>query len=107
MTDDDHDDRLTRRAADLDLHDLVGMYHQLNTRLAVMESRVIMQDDRMETLEIRLKDMWDGVKEVLDLLRKHIEQENQNQVRMLIAIIATLLSVVGFAGAMLINYVLK
>lgn len=98
---------LTRRRADYDTHELACFIHRLDTRVSVLETRMTTQDDRLSSIEDELRDANKGVQRVLDCLQAHTRQEDQDRVKLLGFVVATLLSVLGFAGAATINHLLK
>lgn len=98
---------LTRRRADYDTHELACFIHRLDTRVSVLETRMTTQDDRLSSIEDELRDANMGVQRVLDCLQAHTRQEDQDRVKLLGFVVATLLSVLGFAGAAMVNHLLK
>lgn len=98
---------LTRRRADYDTHELACFIHRLDTRVSVLETRMTTQDDRLSSIEAELRDANLGVQRVLDCLQAHTRQEDQDRVKLLGFVVATLLSVLGFAGAALLNHLLR
>ncbi|MDS4020659.1 MAG: hypothetical protein RKR03_09175 [Candidatus Competibacter sp.] len=99
--------QLTRRRADYDTHELACFIHRLDTRVSVLETRMTTQDDRLSSIEEELRDANLGVQRVLDCLQAHTRQEDQDRVKLLGFVVATLLSVLGFAGAAMINHLLR
>lgn len=98
---------LTRRRADYDTHELACFIHRLDTRVSVLETRMTTQDDRLSRIEDRIGDANMGVQRVLDCLQVHVRQEDRDRVKLLGFVIATLLSVIGFAGAAIIKHLLQ
>lgn len=74
--------------------------HNLDKRLAVVETRQEMQDHRIESIETTGR-------EILTMLRAHVEQESKDRVKIMGAILAVLLSIVGFAATVLTNHLVK
>lgn len=98
---------LTRRRADYDAHDLACSIHRLDTRVSVLETRMGIQDARLGDIEREIRDTNHCVQKVLQVLSDHVEKENRDRIKLMGAIIATLLSVVGFAGTILFNHLVK
>lgn len=98
---------IERRSGWQGFGDLVQAIHQLETRVAILESRSGAQDDRLLKIEEDLKDTKNGVYDILTSLQLHVEQESNDRSKLLLGVIATLLSVIGFGAATLINYLLK
>lgn len=98
---------LNRRRSDFDLHELICNVHRLDTRVSVLETRMGVQDGRLASIEAKLADANDGVQKVLDVLAAHVKEESADRLKLLGLIIATLLSILGFAGAALVNHLLR
>lgn len=98
---------IERRSGWQGIGDLVQAIHQLETRVVILESRSGMQDDRLLKIEEDLRDTKKGVYSILTSLQLHVEQEGNDRAKLLLGVVATLLSVIGFGAATLINYLLK
>lgn len=97
-----------RRASWRELHALVlEIQHEFDKRISIVEVRMNGQDDRLGNIEADLRETNHGVQRVLQVLNAHVEQEQKERGRLLLGVIATLLSVLGYAGAQLLQYLLK
>lgn len=74
--------------------------HNLDKRLAVVETRQEMQDHRIESIETTAH-------EILVMLRTHVEQEAKDRTKVIGALVAVLLSIIGFAATVLVNHMVK
>lgn len=74
--------------------------HNLDKRLAVVETRQEMQDHRIESIETTAH-------EILVMLRTHVEQEAKDRLKIMGALVAVLLSIIGFAVTVLTNHLMK
>jgi hypothetical protein len=90
-----------------DIHTLVGMVHQLDKRVAVLEAKLEAQEGRTAAIEGVVHDTQDSVQEVLSVLREHVDQENKDRIKLMGVIVMTLLSIVGFAATLLLNHLLS
>ena len=93
-----------RRANAEDIRDIARCYHQLDTRVAVLETRMDAQDGRLGVIEHDLRETRVGVQRVLQTLEGHVEQENRDRVKLLVGIVTILVSVVGFGMSTAIRY---
>ncbi len=98
---------IERRSGWADNSAVLSAIHQLETRVAVLETRAGAQDDRLLTIENDLRDTKTGVQRVLQCLQDHTVIEEKDRVKLLIWIIATLLSVIGFGVAAIWEYLSK
>lgn len=98
---------IERRAGWADNSAVLSAIHQLETRVAVLETRAGAQDDRLLTIENDLRDTKTGVQRVLQCLQDHTVIEEKDRVKLLTWIIATLLSVIGFGVAAIWEYLSK
>lgn len=87
----------------VDIHALVGMVHQLDKRIAVLEARLEAQEDRTVAIEGVVHNTQNSVQEVLGVLRAHVEQENKDRIKIMVGIVMTLLSTLGFTVSLLVN----
>lgn len=95
-----------RRMGWFDNSAVLHAIHQLETRVAVLETRAGAQDDRLLSIESEIKGVKTDVKTVLECLQTHVIDEEQNRTKLLEWVVATLLSVIGFGVAGVINYLL-
>jgi hypothetical protein len=98
---------IERRSGWADNSAVLSAIHQLETRVAVLETRAGAQDDRLLTIENDLRDTKTGVQRVLQCLQDHTVIEEKDRVKLLTWIIATLLSVIGFGVAAIWEYLSK
>lgn len=98
---------IERRAGWSDNAAVLSAIHQLETRVAVLETRAGAQDDRLLTIEGDLKDTKMGVHKVLQCLQDHTVIEEKDRVKLLMWIIATLLSVIGFGITAVWQFLLR
>lgn len=96
-----------RRAGWSDNSAILSAIHQLETRVAVLETRAGAQDDRLLTIETDLKDTKAGVLSLLRSLQDHTIIEEKDRVKLLTWIIATLISVIGFGFAAIWQLTIK
>lgn len=95
-----------RRMGWFDNSAVLSAIHQLETRVAVLETRAGAQDDRLLSIESEIKGIKTDVQAVLECLQAHMVAEENNRVKLLEWVIATLLSVIGFGIVSVINYLL-
>lgn len=95
-----------RRMGGFDNSAVLSAIHQLETRVAVLETRAGAQDDRLLSIESEIKGIKTDVQAVLECLQAHMVAEENNRVKLLEWVIATLLSVIGFGIVSVINYFL-
>lgn len=98
---------LTRLAVDHDMHDLVCSVHHLGERVLVLETKMGVSDGRLRSIEGEIRDTKTEVGNVLGCLQGHIQNEEKQKNQVLMWVIATLLSVLGFGAAALINHLLS
>lgn len=98
---------MERRAGWSDNSAVLSAIHQLETRVAVLETRAGAQDDRLLTIETDLKDTKNGVQRVLQCFQDHAVIEEKDRVRLLAWIVATLLSVIGFGVTAIWQFILR
>lgn len=98
---------IERRSGWADNSAVLSAIHQLETRVAALETRAGAQDDRLLTIENDLRDTKTGVQRVLQCLQDHTVIEEKDRVKLLTWIIATLLSVIGFGVAAIWQYLIK
>lgn len=103
----DQPEELTRRKVDSEVHELSGFIHKIDTRVSVLETRMEIQDARLKEIEREIRETNLCVQRVLQVLSEHVEKENKDRIKLMAAIITTLLSVLGFAGTMMISHFLK
>lgn len=97
---------IERRSGWSDNSAVLSAIHQLETRVAVLETRAGAQDDRLLTIEKDLKDTKTGVQRVLQCFQDHAVIEEKDRVKLLTWIVATLLSVIGFGVTAVWQYLL-
>lgn len=100
----DDDDQSERRISASDIREIARNQHGQDTRLAVLESRMDGQERRMTGIEAQIGETKKGVDELKDMLVKHATAETEQQNRILVWVIMTLLSVVGSVSLLLINH---
>jgi len=100
-------DGLTRREIGHEVHELSGAMHKLDTRVSVLETRIEIQDNRLQEIEREIREANLCVQRVLQVLSEHVEKENKDRIRLMAAIITTLLSVIGFAGTVVVGHFMK
>ncbi|MDG4552872.1 MAG: hypothetical protein P9E24_01285 [Candidatus Competibacter sp.] len=98
---------LTRRAVDHDMHALVCSVHHLGERVLVLETKMGVSDGRLRSIEDEIRGTKTEVGNVLGCLQGHIQNEEKQKNQVLMWVIATLLSVLGFGAAALINHLLS
>lgn len=98
---------IERRSGWSDNSAVLSAIHQLETRVAVLETRAGAQDDRLLTIENDLKDTKTGVQQLLQCLQQHTVAEGKDRVKLLSWIVATLLSVIGFGVAAIWQYFIR
>ena len=97
---------LTHRTLDDDVHGLARSFHQLSERVLVMETRMNISDGRLLSIETEVRGTKTKVSNVLGCLQTHIQTEENQKNQLLMWIITTLLSVLGFGAVALINHLL-
>lgn len=104
----DHCGDEDRRSSWRELHALVlDIQHEFDKRISIVEVRMSGQDGRLGNIEVDMRATKQGIQHVLDVLNTHVEQEQKDRSKLFVGIIATLLSVLGFAGTALINHLLR
>lgn len=96
-----------RRSGWSDNAAVLSAIHQLETRVAVLETRAGAQDDRLLTIENDLKDTKTGVHRLLQCLQEHTIIEEKDRVKLLTWIVATLISVIGFGFVAVWQLIIK
>lgn len=106
MTDDDSLRPITeRRITAVDFHDIARSYHKLDTRVAVLETRMDTQDHRLTEIERQIGELSKTTEEILTKLTAHIAAESTIQIRLMIGIGMTFLGVIaGRLGIQLPNF---
>lgn len=99
-----NDDNSERRTSSADIRDIARCYHALDTRVAVLETRIDGQDQRLGTIEADIREIKSGIGRVLEALGEHTRQEDRDRVKLMAAVVATLLSVLGFFGVTLFEH---
>lgn len=84
-----------RRTSAADFHELVRGYHKLDTRVAVVETRMDAQDHRLADIETEIRHIKETVNQVLDKLNQHAAAESTMQLKMMIGIAITFLGVLA------------
>lgn len=93
-----------RRDTAQDLRDIIGYMHAMDTRVAVLESRMNGQDTRLAAIEMDGREIKISVQRVLELLDLHTKQEDRDRMKLMGGIIAVLLSVLGFIVTTAVKY---
>ena len=97
-------DGLTWHKIEYEVRELSGTVHKLDTRVSVLETRIEIQDNRLQEIEREIREANLCVQRVLQVLSEHVEKENKDRIRLMTAIITTLLSVIGFAGTVVVSH---
>lgn len=100
------DDNSERRTSSADIRDIARCYHALDTRVAVLETRIDGQDQRLGAIEADIREIKSGVRLVLESLGEHTRQEDKDRIKLMAGVLATLLSVLGFFGALFFDRIL-
>lgn len=95
--------QLERRQGAQDIHELACFTHRLDTRISVVETRMEVQDTRLASIEKNIEETRNGVGKVLDCLHSHTQQEDKDRIRLLAAVVATLLSAIAGLAMALLN----
>lgn len=95
--------QLERRQGAQDIHELACFTHRLDTRISVVETRMDVQDSRLASIEKNVEETRSGITKVLDCLNSHTQQEDKDRIRLLAAVVATLLSAVAGLAMALLN----
>lgn len=95
-----------RRVSANDIREISRRCHQLDTRVAVMETRVDGQDHRLGAIEKDIRDIKIGVERVLETLAGHIAREAMDRIKLMAWVISTLLAVIGFGAATFLDRIL-
>lgn len=96
-----------RRSTAGDLYKIVGAIHAMETRVAVLETRMNSQDGRLSVIENDIRDTKATVAQVLKVLNEHVVQENRDRIKLMIGIITLMLSVFGYIGSQAIEALVK
>lgn len=81
-----------RRATSADFHEIAICYHKLDTRVAVLETRIDNQDHRLQTIEAKIEDVSKTTQTILDKLNEHVVREMDMQRKVLTWTITTMVS---------------
>lgn len=111
---DDNGIQIERRQGAQDIHEIACFTHRLDTRVSVLETRIETQDIRLAGIERDvgetrqginqvLTEARQGIAQVLNCLHEHVEQENKDRIRLLAAVVATLLSAISGLALAFIN----
>jgi len=90
-----------RRISNADIRDIARCYHALDTRVAVLETRIDGQDLRLSAIETDIREIKGGIGRVLETLGEHTRQEDRDRFKLMASVIATLVSAVGGLALML------
>lgn len=90
-----------RRTSSADIRDIARCYHALDTRVAVLETRIDGQDQRLSAIEADVREIKSGIEKVLDTLGAHTRQEDRDRFKLMASVIATLVSAVGALALLL------
>ena len=82
------------------IQSLVATMNNHETRITVLEVRLAASSEEVDEIK-------NNGRETLHVLAEHTRQEDQDRARLLMAVIATLLSVVGGIGMLIANHFLK
>jgi len=94
------------RSLDQDIHGLLCLVHRLSDRVLILETKMGVSDGRLSSIEEEIRDTRTEVSNVLGCLQTHIQTEEKQKNQLLMWIITTLLSVLGFGAVALINHLL-
>lgn len=86
---------IERRATTADFHQLVDNYHLLDTRVAVVETRLDNQDHRLAVIESEIRSIRETVEQTLEKINQHAATEAAMQIRLLIGIGVTFIGVLA------------
>lgn len=93
------DQESERHATSADFHEIAICYHQLNTRVAVLETRIDNQEHQLHAIESKTEKISLNVQTILDKLNNHILDETEIQKKVLAWTIATMVSAsIGIAS---------
>lgn len=97
---------LARFTLDHDMRDLACSIHSLSERVLTIEIKMKASDGRLSSIENEIRGTKTEVSNVLGCLQAHISNEEKQKNQLLMWIITTLLSVLGFGAVALINHLL-
>ena len=97
------EDRLTQRRADYDVHELTCFTHRLDTRISVVEVRMEAQDARLASIEKNVGETRNGVERMLECLHEHVQQEAKDRIRLMAAVISTLIAALISLAMTIVN----
>jgi hypothetical protein len=80
---------------------------EITTRVSVLEARINAQESRLVAMENNLRTIDSSLKDLLNKLNDHISKQNIDINRLLFWVIASLLSILGFGSAFLIQHFIK
>lgn len=93
-----------RRNTAQDLGEIIKTMHAMDTRVAILETRMNGQDTRLSAIELDIRETKVGVQRVVQMLEAHMRQEDRDRIKIMGGIIAILLSVVGYVGSIGIHH---
>lgn len=87
---------IDRRNSARNIQSIADDIHQLDKRVAVLESRINSQDSRLSRIELDTTSVKNMTEKIFDTLIQHINQENADKQKIMAWLIVTLVSVMGF-----------
>ena len=80
---------------------------EITTRVSVLEARINSQEIRLVSMENNLRNIDSALKDLLNKLNDHISKQNIDINRLLFWVIASLLSILGFGLAFIVQNFIK
>lgn len=98
-----NDENSERRITTPEIREIAHSYHRIETRVAVLETRINTQDHRLSVIEMDIRTIKAGVERVLDSLAAHVRQQDRDRIKLMAGIITILLTVLGFFGTFFVD----
>jgi hypothetical protein len=80
---------------------------EITTRVSVLEARINSQEIRLVSMENNLRNIDSALKDLLDKLNDHIDKQNIDINRLLFWVITSLLAILGFGLAFIVQNFIK
>ena len=80
---------------------------EITTRVSVLEARINAQESRLVSMENNLRTIDSSLKDLLNKLNEHISKQNIDINRLLFWVITSLLAILGFGLAFIVQNFVK
>ena len=80
--------------------------HELSSRVLVLEVQMKASNDRLSSIELEVRGVKEAVNNLALTMQAHMQVEERQKNQLLLWAIATLVSVIGFGGAFMLDHFL-